>query len=268
MLDKIKSLTVFLRNNVEAIRRYSFLIKQLVLRDFRVRYKRSVLGILWSMLNPLLTSFVLNFIFSTIFKQQIEHYIVYVMAGFVVFNYYSETTNQAMLSIVGNKALITKVYIPKYIFPLSKVLSSAINFVAALAALLIVILFNGLRINAHYLLLPILFLSIMLFTFGMSCILSVLTVFFDDTRFLYSVVLVLWTYATPIMYPAEILNQYQMIMNFNPLYHYITFFRDIVLYDAMPSIKTVVICYAVGLVVCVLGLLLFKKTQDKFILHI
>jgi ABC-2 type transport system permease protein len=232
-----------------------------------VRYKRSVLGVLWSMLNPLLTSVVLNIIFSSVFPMD-EHYIVYVMAGLVVFNFYAETTNMAMVSIINSKSLITKVYIPKYIFPLSKILSSAINLLTSFIALLIVTLVTGLTVNVYYVALPVMMLSLMLFSFGMGCILCSVTVFFDDTRFLYSVFLTLLMYATPIMYPVSTLGSFQHLMNVNPMYHYVTFIRDIVVDNRMPAIQTFALCYAFAVAACTGGLALFKRLQDRFILHI
>jgi ABC-2 type transport system permease protein len=190
------------------------------------------------------------------------------MAGLVIFNFYSETTNMAMTSIIASKSLITKVYIPKYIFPLSKVLSSTINLAASFAALLIVILISGLTVNVYYLTLPVMFLSLMFFSFGMGCILCTITVFFDDTRFLYSVFLTLWMYATPIMYPVSALEGFRHIMVINPMYHYVTFIRDVVWENRMPEFQTVALCFAFAGLACVGGLALFKRLQDKFILHI
>jgi ABC-2 type transport system permease protein len=261
-------MSTLIKNNIVALKQFRYLLYQLVLRDFKVRYKRSVLGVLWSMLNPLLTSAMLNIIFSSVFRMQIDYYIVYVMAGLVIFNFYSETTNMAMSSIINSKSLITKVYIPKYIFPMSKVLSSTINLAASFVALLIVTLTSGLSVNVYYLTLPVMLVSLMLFSFGMGCILCTITVFFDDTRFLYSVFLTLWMYATPIMYPVSALEGFRHIMTVNPMYHYVTFIRDVVVEGRMPGFQTTALCYAFAVVAVVAGLALLKRLQDKFILHI
>ena len=126
-----------------AFQRYKFLIKQLVLRDFKTKYKRSVLGILWSFLNPLLTMTVQYIVFSTIFRSDIPNFALYLLTGIVCFNFFSEASSMALMSIVGNAPLITKVYVPKYIYPLSRVLSSSINLLFSLIPLLAVMLITG-----------------------------------------------------------------------------------------------------------------------------
>jgi ABC-type polysaccharide/polyol phosphate export permease len=229
---------MFLANIFNNIKKYAFLTKQLVMRDFKVKYKRSVLGILWSILYPLLTMMVMAVVFSQMFKFRVEgvNYLVYLLTGLVIFNYFSEASNTAMASVVSNFSLINKVYIPKYIFPLSKVLFVGINFLLTLIPLLLMILFTGKGetkciINIYYLLLPYTFICLFMFTLGMGFILSTISIFFRDTFYIYGVILTIWTYLTPIFYDISMLDKWvQTLMQFNPLYQFINFARTQYLY--------------------------------------
>ena len=144
-----------------------------MVRDFKIKYKASVLGVLWSFLNPLLMTFVYMFVFSTLFRSSsIENFVVYLMSGIILFNYFSEATNLGMQSIVGNAGLITKVYMPKYILPISKVLSSAINLVISLIPLMIMMALTGVRFSKSLLLIPLVLVFLILFCVGVSLILA------------------------------------------------------------------------------------------------
>lgn len=256
-------------NAIAAFTRYRFLLKQLVSRDFKTKYKRSVLGVFWSFLNPLLTMSVQYIIFSTIFKQSIQNFPVYLLTGIVFFNFFSEACGMGLMSILGNSSLITKVYIPKYIFPISRVLSSAINLLISMIPLLIAAVVTHAPIRPALLLLPISIICTILFCIGVSLILSAGMVFFRDVQFLWNVISMLWMYATPIFYPTSIIpDQFMTFYKMNPLYQFITFSRTIILQGVSPEPKAFLYCILCALVPFVLGTLLFKKTQDKFVLNI
>lgn len=256
-------------NAIAAFTRYRFLLKQLVSRDFKTKYKRSVLGIFWSFLNPLLTMTVQYVIFSTIFKQSIKNFPVYLLTGIVFFNFFSESCGMGLMSILGNAPLITKVYIPKYIFPVSRVLSSAINLLISMIPLLIAAVVTHAPIRPALLLLPISMACTILFCIGVSFILSAGMVFFRDVQFLWNVVSMLWMYATPIFYPTSIIpDQFMTLYKMNPLYQFITFSRTIILQGVSPEPKAYLFCILCAVVPFALGALLFKKTQDKFVLNI
>lgn len=255
-------------NVLNAFTRYKFLLKQLVSRDFKTKYKRSVLGVLWSFLNPLLTMVVQYIIFSTIFKTNIPNFAVYLLVGIVFFNFFSEATNMGLMSIVGNSALITKVYIPKYIFPVSRVLSSAINLLISMIPLLLAALITRAPITPALLLLPFIIICMIVFCIGMSFILSVAMVYFRDMQFLWSVLSMLWMYATPIFYPESILPQQLMVIfKMNPLYHFIRFSRVIIMDGVSPEPKAYLLSLIAAFVPLVIGLVVFKKTQDRFVLN-
>lgn len=250
--------------------KYNFLLKQLVTRDFKVKYKRSILGILWSLLYPILTMAVMALVFTNMFKFSTPgvNYLVYLMSGLVIFNYFSEASNLAMSSVVANFSLINKVYMPKYIFPLSKCIFVGINFLLTLIPLYAIILITGTGINLYHLLLPYVFLCLFLFTLGFGLILATISVFLRDMFYIYGVVLTLWTYMTPIMYDISIIpSSLLIIFKLNPLYWFVKFVRDIILYNVIPGINVWLYCgvFAVGFLV--LGICIFKKYQDKFIYY-
>ena len=260
-----------IKNIIYNFNKYRFLMNQMIMRDFKVKYKRSVLGILWSLLYPVLMMGVMAIVFSQMFKFRMEgvNYLVYLMSGLIMFNYFSEASNTAMVSIVSNFALMTKVYIPKYIFPLSKCLFVGINFLLSLIPLFAIVLITHAPISIYYLLLPYAFICMFLFTLGIGLIMSTISVFLRDMFYIYGILLTIWNYFTPIFYDIHIIPEnIQTYFHFNPLYQYITFVRTILLYAKMPSLNNFIFCGASAVVVCLLGCLIFKSKQDKFIYHI
>lgn len=254
---------------ISAFQRYGYLMRQLVARDFKTKYKRSVLGILWSFLNPLLTMLVQYIVFSTLFKSDIPNFPLYLLSGIVCFNFFSEATSMGLQSIVGNAALITKVYVPKYIYPVSRVFSSTINLLLSLIPLLAVMLLTGTHIRPAILLLPVGMICLVAFCIGMSFILSALMVFFRDTQFLWGVISMLWMYVTPIFYPESIIPaQFMTLYKCNPLYHIIRFVRIVLINGVSPEPKAYALCLLASFVPLVVGAVIFKKNQDKFILNL
>ena len=259
-------------NNLKyTYKKYGFLMKQLVSRDFKVKYKRSVLGIFWSLLYPVLTMAVMALVFTNVFKFSTPgvNYLAYLMSGLVIFNYFSEASNLAMSSVVANFSLINKVYIPKYIFPISKCLFVGINFLLTLIPLYAIILLTGTGINIYHLLLPYAFICLFLFTVGFGLILATVSVFLRDMFYIYGVIITLWTYMTPIMYDISIISgPLQLIFKLNPMYWFIYFARDIILYHQVPGINVWIYCGLFAIVFLLIGILVFKKNQDKFIYYV
>lgn len=260
-------------NNLKYVwKKYHFLLGQLVSRDFKVKYKRSVLGVLWSLLYPILTMAVMALVFTNVFKFSTPgvSYLAYLMSGLVLFNYFSEASNLSMSSVVANFSLINKVYIPKYIFPLSKCVFVGINFLLSLIPLYVILLATGTGINVYHFALPYAYLCLFLFTLGFSLILSTVAVFLRDMFYIYGVVLSLWTYMTPIMYDIAIIdNPYLMlIFKCNPLYWFVYFVRRIMLYGVLPEINVWIYCAVFAIGFLLLGLLVFKKNQNKFIYYV
>lgn len=249
--------------------KYNNLLFELVVRDIKIRYRKSVLGLLWTLLNPLMTMIVMTIVFSSLFKSNIPHFPVYFLTGSILFSFHSDATSQALMSIISNASLIKKVYIPKYLFPLSRVLSSMVNLGFAFVALLLVMLFDGAPIHATVLLFFIPICYLILFTTGLGLILSAITVFFRDIHHLYGVLTLLWTYMTPIFYPASIISdQYKWIFTYNPMYYYINFFREIMINGKFPGLADNLLCLSIGILTLIVGLFTFYKCQNKFILHV
>ena len=267
-----------IKNILANFKKYSFLMKQLISRDFKVKYKRSVLGVLWSILQPILMMTVMAIVFSQMFKMRVEgiNYLVYLMTGIIMFAYFSEATTQAMSSVVVNFSLINKIYIPKYIFPISKCLFVGINFVLTLIPWFGLILLSkvGLgsfacSINVWYILIPYIFVCFFMFTLGIGLIISCVSVFVRDVFYIYGILLTIWNYLTPVFWSLTIIPEnLQVFFKFNPLYIYITGVRSIVLVGARPSLTQMASMFLIGIITLAIGLFVFKKKQDKFIYYV
>ena len=261
-------------NLISVFVKYRALINQLVQRDIKTKYRRSVLGLLWTVLNPLLMMTVLSIVFSYFFSRygDVENFPVYLLCGQVIFNFFNESTSIAMGSIVHSGELIKKVYVPKYLFPITKVMSSGVNLLSSMIALVIVMVATRSRVTPTVLLAVFPLLYVLLFSTGVSLFLSAAAVSFRDLMHLYSVVTTAWMYLTPVIYPMSILDGAPkwavFIINANPLTAFIKIFRAVVL-DGVTApwilhVQSIVWC----VIALVVGSLVFKKSQDKFILKI
>ena len=262
MIEDVKNL------GYNFIKYYDLLIA-LLLRDIKIKYKRSILGLAWSILNPLLMMIVMSIVFSTIFKTDIKNFPMYLITGQVIFSFFSEATNTAMTSIISNGGLIKKVYIPKYIFALSKVMFSFTNMLFSLVAVVIVAIATKLPITPAILLFPLPLIYVFIFSLGVGLLLASYAVFFRDLLHLYGILLLIWTYLTPIFYPITILPEnVKKIIMFNPMFVYIDNFREIILYGKVPSLSSNLLCICYSLIALLIGTLAFRKTKDKFIFYI
>ena len=193
----------------------------------------------------------------------------FLMSGLVLFNYFSEATNLSMSSVVANFPLINKIYMPKYIFPLSKCLFVGINFLLTLIPLYIVLLATGTGINIYHVFLPDAFVCLFMFTLGVGFILSAVSVFLRDMFYIYGIIIMMWNYLTPVMYDIKMISEgLQPFLKLNPMYHYINFVREIVLYGRIPQPFTWAVCLISSVIVLVIGVVVFKKNQDKFIYYV
>lgn len=248
---------------------YMPLVNELVKRDLKVKYRRSFLGYLWSLLNPLLMMCVMSYVFSTIFQSTIPNFPLYLICGQTLWNFFNESTSLAMHAVLHNGALIKKVYIPKFIFPFSRVLSCFVTMSFSLIAIVIVMLITRATVYWTILLfwVPLLFLFV--FCCGIGLVLSALATYFRDITHLYGVLTLAWMYATPIFYDPGILPENVLgTLQWNPMYHYITFFRSIIVYGQVPAGDVWLICIGCSVAALVLGLAIFKKLQKNFILYI
>lgn len=259
----------YIINTLVVIQKYRFLIRQLVARDFKTKYKRSVLGMFWSFLNPLLTMCVQYFVFSTLFRSDIPNYPAYLLIGIVTFNFFSEACGMALSSIVGNAGLITKVYMPKYIYPLTRVMSSVINLGISMIPLLIVSFLTGIQFHRSVILSFYFLICVIIFSLGLGLLLSSAMVFFRDTQFLWGVLSMIWMYATPIFYPESILpGNFKIILRINPMYHFLKNIRVCILDGISPEPITYIQCLLTALAALLIGALIFCKSQDRFVLYL
>lgn len=241
----------------------------LVSKDFKIKYRRSVLGIVWSVLNPLLMMVVLTAVFSYMFKFNIEHFPLYLILGNILFSLMSTATSTAMVSIVDSSSLIKKIRIEKMIFPIEKVIFALVNFGFSLIAAICVMVYLQVFPTWRIIFLPILLFFVVLFSMGLSLLLSALGVFFHDVFHFWEVIIMAWTYATPLFYPFDMLEPWmQQLMQFNPMYHYVAYFRDIAMYGVIPSGTEQLVCLGFAVITFLVGFLVFRKTEKKFILYV
>lgn len=245
------------------------LLNELVARDIKIKYRRSILGVLWTLLNPLLMMVVLSVVFTNLFKPDIENFPIYILSGQAIFNFYSDATNNGMASILGSASLIKKVYIPKYLFVVSRICSSVINLAASFSALLLVMM--AMRVELHYTIIlavvPVLLLII--FSLGIGLLLAALVVKFRDIMHLYSVFITALMYLTPVIYPMSILPDWlSKIVRFNPLTNYLMMFRNVMMNNTIFGIGDLCIGILEAGVALAIGLFVFYRNQDTFILNL
>ena len=254
---------------IQELYKYRYLIQELVIRDIKKKYRRSVLGVVWSILNPLLMMAVTAMVFSTLFRFDIGNYPLYLITGQVLFTFYSESTSFAMSSIIDNAGLIRKIYIPKYLFPLSRVISSCVNLFFTIPALILIILVTGEPLTFAMLSFIVPLFLFFIFCLGIGLILSTMTVYFRDMFHLYGILLSLLNYATPIFYPEKIVPvQFAWLLTLNPLYYFFKAFRMSVYEGVLPTGEILLYCVVIAAVAFMVGCYVFRKYQNHFILYI
>lgn len=242
---------------------YIFILQELTGREIKRKYARSFLGILWSVLNPLLTMTVMALVFTHIFSNSIEKYPVYLLCGQIMYSLFFGITDNSMGTLVDNKNMLIKVKFPMMIFPLSRGLTALVNFFYSLIALAIVMIFFRVAPSFYMLLVPVDIFFFFLFSVGLGYILSILYVFFADIKYLYSVFLTLLMYCSAIFYSIDRLSpMMQVVVAANPLYNYIAIFRKCMIYSTMPSLLEFVQMVVWGLGMYMLGTYVFWKSQN------
>lgn len=258
------------KERVNNLFKYRDLVHELIARDLKLKYRRSFLGYMWSILNPLLIMIVMSVVFSTIFKRNIENFPVYLFTGQVLFNFMNQSTHQAMSSINANAALLKKTYVPRYIFTFSKITSGLVDLIFSLGALVIVMIATGARFSWYNLLFPFVLLQLYIFCLGLGMFLAQANVFFRDIQYIYNAVTTAWLYATPIFYPIEMLSDQMqwVVKHLNPMYFYIGQFRDLVYYGRMPGHIIIFAGCTASLLMLFIGIWSFLRNQNRFILYI
>lgn len=245
--------------------RYRDLVQQLVRRDLVTRYKRSVLGVAWTMLNPLGMMVVMSIAFSHVFDTT-RAYAAYLLTGLVAWNFFGQTTVYAMRQLVWGGALIQRIYIPKTLFAISAVGTGMVNLLLSLVPLAIVLFVSGLPIQLPFLFLPVSMMLLAAFALGLGLLLSTIVVYFPDVAEMYEIALLAWMYLTPIIYPEEAIPEaYRWwLFNLNPLYHLIQLFRLPLYYNLFPSPERIATAAIIGLGTLVLGWIVFSRKADEF----
>ena len=249
--------------------KYRNLVVELVMRDIKKKYRRSILGYLWSMLNPLLTMLITAMVFSNLFRFQIDNFALYLLTGQLIFTFYSEATSFAMGSILENGSLIKKVYVPKYLFPISRVSSSAVNLLFSLPAMLAIMLYTDHEITITLVACIVPLILLYLFCIGIGLFISALAVYFRDIFHLYGVLITVLNYATPIFYPVNIIpEEYKFVVEYNPLYYFLSAFREVAYNNTLPSIELLSICTLFSVGALVVGAYYFNKKQNTFVMYL
>ena len=246
-----------------------FLFSELVKRDFKQKYKRTLLGMGWSVLSPLLNLLVMSLVFTRFFGRNTPHYTIYLFCGTLVFSCYRESTNGGMNALMANARIFTKVNVPKYLFVLSKNVSSLINFGLSLCVFFLFALFDGISFGPHFLALLYPITCLVVFNLGVGMILSALFVFFRDITYLYDIFTLLLNYMSAIFYKVDAFSpMVQRIFLCNPVYCYIRYFRVVVLEGCIPSLPFHLLCAFYALLAAAAGGYIYKKYNHSFLYYV
>lgn len=252
-----------------SMEQHKFLFEELVKRDFKQKYKRTILGMLWSVLSPLLMLCVMALIFGHFFGINTEHYIIYLFTGLIIFNYFTDSTNEGMASLMSNAAIFSKINVPKYLFLISKNVSSLINFCIILIIYFLFMIFDGINFSWEFVLLLYPIICLIVMNMGIGLILSALFVFFRDIQYLYRVFTQLLMYGSAIFYSIETFpEKIQYLFYANPVFACIDYCRSIVLYNTIPELwlHLLLLIYSLGFLF--IGLYVYKKYNYKFLYYV
>jgi ABC-type polysaccharide/polyol phosphate export permease len=254
---------------LRGIFQYKDLILQLIRRDIVARYKRSVLGIAWTMLQPLGMMIILSIVFSNLFHT-VPGYPSYILSGLLAWTFFSQTTTAAIHQIVWGAALFHRIYLPRTSFPISAIGTGVVNLTLGLIPLSLIMLVTGIPLTWNILFVPVSILLLAAFALGVGLILSTLAIYFPDVVEMYQVILLGWMYLTPIIYPEEILPETLRfwVTTLNPMYHLIKLFRLSVYHGETPSLETLLISTTISILTLAIGWLIFSKKSDEFAYHV
>lgn len=254
---------------VRKLQRYWFLFEELVKRDFTKKYKRTILGMAWSILSPLINLLVMWLVFSNLFGNNVDHYAIYLFAGQLVFSYFSDATNLGMNSLVSNAAIFTKVNVPKYLFLFSQNVSSLINFGLTLLVFFGFVAFDGIPFTWKFLWLIFPTVCLIIFNLGLGLILSALFVFFRDMQYLWGIMTQLLMWLSAIFYTIDSYSYTaQCMFLLNPIYLYIRYFRKIVLDSTIPTVQFHLLAIAYALIAFGIGAYMYKKYNHEFLYYV
>jgi len=262
-------LLVIRKNSLSKLMKYNFLFNQLIKRDFTLKYKRTILGMVWSIISPLINLLIMWLVFNKLLGNNVDHFVIYLFAGQLIFSYFNDATNLGMSSLVDNAGIFTKVNVPKYMFLFSRNISSLINFGITLLIFFVFVAFEGLPFTLDYLMLVYPIACIIIFNVGIGLILSALHVFFRDMQYLWGIFTQLLMWTSAIFYT---INGYSQTVRYlflcNPIYVYIRYFRKIVIEAAVPSVWFHLLAAAYAIVAFGIGSWLYKKYNHEFLYYV
>lgn len=248
----------------ERRKQYFFVIRELTSREIKRKYSRSYLGILWSVLNPLLMMGVLSMIFSQLFKRSIENFPIYYLSGYILWQMFTGATNAAMTTLVDNKTMLIKLKLPMEIFVLARVYTALVNLVYTLVAYIVMLIVFGITPKLTMPFAPVIVLFLLIFSLGISFILSTAYVFFGDVKHLYSVITTLWMYCSAIFYPIDSMKGViRKVIELNPIFNYIDALRDVVMYGTLPPVWEVIAMIIWAVVIYTIGYSVFRRNRNK-----
>jgi len=244
--------------------RYRDLIRALIVRDLTVRYRRSAIGFLWTMLNPLLMMLVMEVVFSKLFRFTLKDYPVYVFSGILFWNFFSQSVVSSMNSLKGHATLLQKLPVPKAIFPIATTLSGVVNLLFALVPLALILIWSGHRMTASLAFLPVGIAVAATFTLGVGLVLSPLAVFFSDVVEMVTVLLTMIMYLTPVFYPISIIPaRFRPVVESNPLQIILQVFRAPIYYSTLPDLTYFIRALVAAGIALVLGMAIFRRSADR-----
>lgn len=250
---------------LKELRKYRYLLGQLIRRDILTRYKRSVLGVAWTMLNPLGTMLILTFVFSNFFKTEVPHFPVYILSGLLVWNYFSQATNAAISGLVWGGSLLKRIYIPSTVFGVSAIGTALVNLVISIVPLIIVMLVDHAPFFWSLVFLPISIMILTTFTLGFGLLISSLAVFFPDVGEMYQVLLTAWMYLTPIIYPEAMISREALpYYKINPMYWMVKMFRIPIVEGRFPIWQEILPALAWAVGILIVGWLYFTSKSEEY----
>ena len=257
------------KNMLIRAKEHGFLFSELIKRDFKKKYKRTHLGMIWSLLSPLLTLFVMRIVFTRFFGNDVEHYTIYLFCGNIIFSFFSDATSSGMSSLMDNSSVFSKVNVPKYLFLFSKNISSLINFSLTFVVFLVFCILDGVAITPFFFALAFPISCLILFNLGMGFILSSLYMFFRDIQYLWGVFIMLLMYLSAIFYSVESYTpEVQKLFLFNPIFVYIKYFRLVVLDRSLPSVQYHALALGYAVLTFAIGAFIYKRKNHKFLYYV
>ena len=249
--------------------RYRELIWALALKELKIRYKRSVLGFLWALLNPMLLMLVLTVVFSTIMQMRIPHYAIFILSVLLPWTFFSQSLAYAAESIVGNGDLIKKVKVAKLVFPVAAVVSNMINLLLSLIPLILIVLVMRHPFHLTWIYLPVPLLALTIFTLGATFFFAAINVYYRDVSHILQILLQVWFYVTPIIYSLDFFPaKYRIYFRLNPLQYFFNGFRLSVYYGLLPTWQSILISFVTAFVTLIIGFAVFKRKQDEFVFYV